>query len=745
MTESTARVERFESKSSAASAAPFYLWEVAQKPVCVRIPFPVIDRLEHEAVENFRSLDSRGSEIGGVLFGSVTPGDPSTVFIEDYELISCDYSRGPLYRLSDADLGRFDRIISQHGSSGSITVAGFFRSHTRKGLALDAEDMVVFETRFKDPRNIALLVRPFATKASTAGIFIWEDGSVHVESSHLEFPFRSSLLTASTKPLPSAPEAPSAPAPGNPLPPPAAPRPTTRAQIVPIASRREVSSPSPSLTLETPSPVVVPIEAPPSTPAPVPPAPVSETPAPAVPPAPVAAAPVAPPAPTPVAPEKPAPVATPAAPPTPTAKPVIPTPAPTPTPTARPATPAPVATPVAPPATPRVTPPAPKVETRIEPKAEPKVDTKVEEEVLEESGMSPKIIKVAGGVAVMLALLVALFLYPGFLRHKPSVAVTKQDSSALALHVERTGNELKLTWNNDSDAIRNATHAVLAISDGDQRENVDMDLTLLHNGSISYFPVTSDVAFQMEVTGKSGSRIASESVRVLQTRPSPMPDAGQTSAGAGTPNNPAQTKPNTPANGKPGDSASLPTAADNSAASEAAAPVTPVRPLKQFHAENLSQRLHPTTSAEIPDAPSVGRAESTPSGGLSGLNLGSSAPPMPPPPAPVAAAPKNNPPAPEKKALQTGGQIQEAVLIRKKLPEYPKLARETGAKGSVELTATIGPDGHVKSVKVVRGHPMLVKAASDAVMQWLYKPTMLNGVPVETTTQVVVNFQGDQR
>ena len=86
--------------------------------------------------------------------------------------------------------------------------------------------------------------------------------------------------------------------------------------------------------------------------------------------------------------------------------------------------------------------------------------------------------------------------------------------------------------------------------------------------------------------------------------------------------------------------------------------------------------------------------------------------------------------------------LQQAQLISKKDPVYPKLARETGARGVVEMIATIGTDGQVKAVKVVHGPPMLQKAAADAVMQWRYKPTSLNGVPVEAQTQVFVNFQG---
>src|ERR1035437_3030950 len=100
MTESTARAERFDFQTA---SSPFFFWEVPQKPLSVRIPFSLIDRLEREAVESFRSLTSRGSEIGGSLVGDVSQGSPLVVSIADYDLIACDYSRGPLYRLSDGN------------------------------------------------------------------------------------------------------------------------------------------------------------------------------------------------------------------------------------------------------------------------------------------------------------------------------------------------------------------------------------------------------------------------------------------------------------------------------------------------------------------------------------------------------------------------------------------------------------------------------------------------------------------
>src|SRR4051794_9642153 len=96
MTDSTARAPRFETDSS---APPAYLWAPPAKPLAVSIPFAIIDRMEREAVDSFRSLTSRGSEIGGLLFGSAAAASPVTISIEDYEAVECDYSNGPLYRL----------------------------------------------------------------------------------------------------------------------------------------------------------------------------------------------------------------------------------------------------------------------------------------------------------------------------------------------------------------------------------------------------------------------------------------------------------------------------------------------------------------------------------------------------------------------------------------------------------------------------------------------------------------------
>jgi TonB family protein len=79
-------------------------------------------------------------------------------------------------------------------------------------------------------------------------------------------------------------------------------------------------------------------------------------------------------------------------------------------------------------------------------------------------------------------------------------------------------------------------------------------------------------------------------------------------------------------------------------------------------------------------------------------------------------------------------------LIRQVQPVYPPLAKQARIQGTVKMNATIARDGTVQNVTVVSGHPLLVQAAIDAVKQWVYQPTLLNGQPVELSTQVNLNF-----
>jgi protein TonB len=118
-------------------------------------------------------------------------------------------------------------------------------------------------------------------------------------------------------------------------------------------------------------------------------------------------------------------------------------------------------------------------------------------------------------------------------------------------------------------------------------------------------------------------------------------------------------------------------------------------------------------------------------GGVLGGIIGSVPTAAPPPPPPPKAVPQR---------IRVGGNVQAANLINQVKPVYPPLAKQARISGVVELSAVIGKDGRVQDLKVIKGHPLLVQAALDAVKGWVYRPTLLNGEPVEVSTTIDVNF-----
>src|SRR6202050_923845 len=102
------------------------------------------------------------------------------------------------------------------------------------------------------------------------------------------------------------------------------------------------------------------------------------------------------------------------------------------------------------------------------------------------------------------------------------------------------------------------------------------------------------------------------------------------------------------------------------------------------------------------------------------------------------------PPRPTASRIRQGGSVQAALLINRVQPVYPPLARQTRISGTVRLHALISKSGSVESLEVLSGHPLLVRAAMDAVQQWRYKPTLLNGEPVEVDTTIDVIFSLNQ-
>ena len=139
----------------------------------------------------------------------------------------------------------------------------------------------------------------------------------------------------------------------------------------------------------------------------------------------------------------------------------------------------------------------------------------------------------------------------------------------------------------------------------------------------------------------------------------------------------------------------------------------------------------------VPEAPppTIGVAEGVPGGvegGVPGGVLGGvvgGLPTAPPPPPPPASAP-----------VRVGGNIKPPNKVKDVRPIYPPIAQSARVSGVVIIEATIGADGKVKDAKVLRSIPLLDQAAVDAVKQWQFTPTLLNGVPVPVIMTVTVNF-----
>lgn len=118
-----------------------------------------------------------------------------------------------------------------------------------------------------------------------------------------------------------------------------------------------------------------------------------------------------------------------------------------------------------------------------------------------------------------------------------------------------------------------------------------------------------------------------------------------------------------------------------------------------------------------------------PEGALSGI----SAPP------PQLAAPQAPPKQVSNAPVRVGGRILPPKLVSSVVPVYPALARQTGVTGTVVVDTTIDKEGHVAKMKVVSGPLLLRNAALNALREWRYAPSRLNGEPI--SVQMVVSIQ----
>jgi periplasmic protein TonB len=155
------------------------------------------------------------------------------------------------------------------------------------------------------------------------------------------------------------------------------------------------------------------------------------------------------------------------------------------------------------------------------------------------------------------------------------------------------------------------------------------------------------------------------------------------------------------------------------------------RPLVVLHSD-YPQTTFAVVDFDAPALPATSTISALPIGGPSDL-------PRLERPAVAANKPEVVKPVPET-PVRVGGNVQAAKLTKQVVPVYPRPALQMRISGTVQLLGIIAKDGTIQKLQVLSGHPLLRQAAIDAVSQWVYRPTILNGQPVEVEAPIEVVF-----
>jgi len=291
---------------------------------------------------------------------------------------------------------------------------------------------------------------------------------------------------------------------------------------------------------------------------------------------------------------------------------------------------------------------------------------------------------------------------------KDNVPVPVAVDSPLQVRVELLGNGLiDVRWNPQSTLVAQARDGRMVITEPNQHpRTLALGLEQLKTGHLTYQSVAESVEFNLEVVDRSGA-VSKESILALQA---PARPAQPVAAPPAT----QRTDPATPIAQSPGNPG-VPAEASQSSQAKIR---TFIPPAAQHKTEQRAIIDEPPALTNGPAIPlPVGLAVQ---------------------PAVILPPARKDAPAPQQ--IRVESNIEAANLIKRVIPVYPQLARSASIQGIVRFTALIGKDGRILNLKFMSGPPVLVDSASTAVKQWVYRPTLLNGKPVEVITQIDVNF-----
>ena len=286
----------------------------------------------------------------------------------------------------------------------------------------------------------------------------------------------------------------------------------------------------------------------------------------------------------------------------------------------------------------------------------------------------------------------------------------------LGLTLERHAPDWQVSWNRNAAVVLKATRGRLIITDGVIHKELDLDPTELRTGRMVYTPVTDNVFLRLEIVGPDSATPITESVRLV-TDKLPILLSQREAIDARPGDRTGAKRITTSEGGVPGIGRSK---------SAAAQPPTPIlSPAKAGESTHTDTSKTQSSTEQLEAAEK--RAIASPLPTLRATDDGGSD-------QPPRALRAPNP------ATQ-GGKIEPAERIVGRNPSYPLIARQSHITGSVEVHFRISAEGKVYDVTVVKGSPLFIRAAVEAVETWRYKPAQLNGTPVDSEVTNTFDFQ----
>src|ERR1700675_699955 len=136
--------------------ADYYLWEETERGIRIFSNLAAVDRLQLEVLRGIEGFPSDEAEVGGILLGRTElDGERAITLIEDFVPVPCSYRSGPLYRLSEKDVVKFETVLARCSSDPrGLSVVGYYRSHSRDNLYLSSDDLNLIQRYFSEPDKV---------------------------------------------------------------------------------------------------------------------------------------------------------------------------------------------------------------------------------------------------------------------------------------------------------------------------------------------------------------------------------------------------------------------------------------------------------------------------------------------------------------------------------------------------------------------------------------------------------------